>query len=186
MQLNVAIVGPAHGLKGEVKLNVRTDNPQHRLAPGAQLMTDPADAGPLTIERTREYKGVTYAKFAEVNTREEAETIRDVKLVIESETDESEENAWFPHQLKGLEALDPDGYELGIVIDVESHPAQDLLIVREPDGVITRVPFVWQIVTEVDLDDHCVVIDAPPGLFSEEELIVVDGSAEHNEKERKA
>ncbi|MGV9182198.1 ribosome maturation factor RimM [Arcanobacterium canis] len=186
MQLNVAIVGPAHGLKGEVKLDVRTDNPQHRLAPGAQLVTDPADVGPLTIERTREYKGVTYAKFVEVASREQAEAIRGAKLVIDSETDEREENAWFPHQLKGLEALDPDGYELGIVIDVEFHPAQDLLIVREPDGAIARVPFVSQIVTEVDLDDHCVVIDAPPGLFSEEELIVVDSSAKQNEEEREA
>ncbi|MDP9800332.1 16S rRNA processing protein RimM [Arcanobacterium wilhelmae] len=181
MQLNVAIVGPAHGLKGEVKLDVRTDNPQRRLAVGAVLATEPASAGPLTVERTRVYKGVTYAKFVEVNSREAAEAIRAAKLVIESEEDEGEENAWFPHQLKGLEALDPEGYELGIVIDVESHPAQDLLIVREPDGVIARVPFVSQIVTEVDLDDHCVIIDAPPGLFSEEELVVVENEGENQE-----
>ena len=49
-------------------------------------------------------------------------------------------------------------------------PAQDLLVVREPDGIITRVPFVKDIVTEVDLDDECVVVDAPAGLFSEEEM----------------
>ncbi|MGO3085184.1 MAG: ribosome maturation factor RimM, partial [Ancrocorticia populi] len=64
----------------------------------------------------------------------------------------------------------PDGYTLGEVIGLEPMPAQDLLVVREPDGIITRVPFVKDIVTEVDLDDECVVVDAPAGLFSEEEM----------------
>lgn len=49
-------------------------------------------------------------------------------------------------------------------------PAHDYLIVREPDGILTKVPFVKAIVTEVDLDDNCVIIDAPAGLFSDAEL----------------
>lgn len=173
MQLNVAIIGAAHGLKGEVKLDVRTDSPERRLAVGSILETDPADVGPLTIERTRTYKDITYVTFAEVSDRSAAEKLRGVKLIIESDEDEGEGEAWFAHELKGLEALDPDGYELGTVIDVETNPSQDILVIREPDGVITRVPFVSEIVTDVDLEDNCVVIDAPPGLFSEDEIVVV-------------
>ena len=175
MQLVVAIIGPAHGLKGEVKLDVRTDSPQQRLAIGSVLETDPAQAGPLTITNFREYKGSVFVKFAQLADRTAAESVRGVKLVIETDEDEfEEEDAWYPHELRGLEALDPEGYELGIVEDLIIMPAQDILVVREPDGRIVQVPFVQEIVTDVDIDDHCVVIDAPPGLFSEEELEISD------------
>ena len=172
MQLTVAIIGAANGLKGDVKLDVRTDDPERRLAVGTTLETDPADMGPVTITARRAYKGTQYVRFAEYADRTGAESLRGVKLVIESDEDEAEEDAWFSHELKGLEVLDPEGYELGIVVGLEPMPAQDLLVVREPDGIITRVPFVKEIVTEVDLEDNCVIIDAPPGLFSPDELVI--------------
>ncbi|MDY5584345.1 MAG: ribosome maturation factor RimM [Arcanobacterium sp.] len=169
MQLTAGIIGAAHGLKGEVKLDVRTDIPDQRFFPGAMLETDPHDVGPLEIERLREYKGMTYAKFAGINDRTTAESLRGVKLVIESDEAEVEEDAWYPHELIGLEALDSEGYELGEVVGLQPMPMQDLLLVREHDGNIVQVPFVKEIVTDVDIDDHCVVIDAPGGLFADGE-----------------
>ncbi|MFT0847800.1 ribosome maturation factor RimM [Actinomycetaceae bacterium L2_0104] len=177
MQLTVAIIGAPHGLKGEVRLDVRTDSPQRRLAVGTMLETDPPEVGPLTIERTREYKGATYVLFSECRDRNGAEALRGVALIVETDEEEAvEEDAWYSHELVGLEVLDPDGYTLGEVIALDPMPAQDLLVVREPDGIVTRVPFVKEIVTEVDLADGCVVVDAPAGLFSEEEMIVADDS----------
>jgi len=171
VQLTVAIIGAPHGLKGEVRLDVRTDVPERRLAVGTMLETDPQEAGPLTIERSREYKGATYVIFSECRDRTGAEALRGISLVVETdEEEEIEEDAWYSHELVGLEVLDPDGYTLGEVIALEPMPAQDLLVVREPDGIITRVPFVKEIVTEVDIDDGCIVVDAPAGLFSDEEL----------------
>lgn len=171
MLLNVAIVGAPHGLKGEVKLNVRTDAPERRFVVGTMFETEPADVGPVTLASVRNYKGSTFVTFAEYADRTGAEAMRGVKLVIETDEDDVEEDAWFAHELIGLEALDPDGYELGEVAGLEPGPAHDYLIVREPDGIMTRVPFVKAIVTEVDVDDHCVVIDAPRGLFSEDEIV---------------
>ncbi len=171
MQLTVAKIGAPHGLKGEVRLDVRTDVPERRLAVGTMLETDPQEAGPLTIERTREYKDATYVIFSECRDRTGAEALRGISLVVETdEEEEIEEDAWYSHELVGLEVLDSDGYTLGEVIALEPMPAQDLLVVREPDGIITRVPFVKEIVTEVDIDDGCIVVDAPAGLFSDEEL----------------
>ncbi|MDN6487514.1 MAG: ribosome maturation factor RimM [Ancrocorticia sp.] len=171
MQLTVAIIGAPHGLKGEVRLDVRTDAPDKRFAVGSMLETEPPEFGPLPVERTRTHKGSLHVIFEECHDRSGAEALAGTKLVIETdEEDGSEDNAWYAHELKGLEVLDPDGYTLGEVIGLEPMPAQDLLVVREPDGIITRVPFVKDIVTEVDLDDECVVVDAPAGLFSEEEM----------------
>lgn len=179
MQLVVAIIGAAHGLKGEVKLDIRTDSPLQRLAQGNVLETDPAAAGPLTVSNVREYKGAMFARFAEITDRTTAESLRGVQLVIESDEAEGEDdNAWYPHELRGLEALDPQGYELGIVEDLLVLPAQDLLLVRTESGELVQVPFVQEIVPEVDIDDHCVVIDPPAGLFNEAELDVDDSGAE--------
>lgn len=176
MQLTVAKIGAPHGLKGEVRLDVRTDVPERRLAVGTMLETDPQEAGPLTIERTREYKDATYVIFSECRDRTGAEALRGISLVVETdEEEEIEEDAWYSHELVGLEVLDSDGYTLGEVIALEPMPAQDLLVVREPDGIITRVPFVKEIVTEVDIDDGCIVVNAPAGLFSDEELGGDDG-----------
>ena len=72
MELNVAVIGPAHALKGEVRLEIRTSDPQGRLAVGNILPTRPAANGPLTVERLR-YDGRYYfAKFVEVNDRTRA------------------------------------------------------------------------------------------------------------------
>lgn len=178
MQLTVAIIGAPHGLKGEVRLDVRTDSPQRRFSPGGMLETDPQEAGPLTVVRSREYKDSLYVMFEECRDRTAAENLRGVKLVVESDEDEeTESDAWYEHELVGLEVLDPDGYTLGEVIALETMPVQDLLVVKEPDGIITRVPFVREIVTEVDIDDSCVVVKAPPGLFSDEEIVVADSEA---------
>ena len=177
MQLRVAVIGQPHGLKGEVRLDVRTDSPEERLALGSVLETDPADEGPLTIAKTRIYKDAWYVAFEEITDRTAAEGLRGVALVIETDEEEGrDDDAWYRHELIGLEALDPDGYTLGTVTGLEPMPAQDLLIVEEPDGRITRVPFVKEIVVEVDIDDNCVVIDAPAGLFSEEDIIIADGN----------
>ncbi|MBM9433003.1 ribosome maturation factor RimM [Flaviflexus equikiangi] len=176
MQLRVAIIGQPHGLKGEVRLDVRTDSPEQRLGVGAVLETEPPEAGPLTIKKSRVYKDSLFVAFEEVNDRTGAEGLRGVALVIETdEEEERDDEGWYRHELVGLEALDPDGYTLGTVTDLETMPAQDLLVVEEPDGKITRVPFVQDIVTEVDLEDGCVIIDAPPGLFSDEDIIIADG-----------
>ncbi|MEZ7897793.1 MAG: ribosome maturation factor RimM [Flaviflexus sp.] len=173
MQLRVAVIGQPHGLKGEVRLDVRTDAPEKRLSVGSVLETDPAEAGPLTIKRHRTYKDSWFVLFEEVNDRTAAESLRGVSLVIETDEEEDrDDDGWYRHELVGLEALDPDGYTLGTVTGLENMPGHDLLVVEEPDGRVVRVPFVEAIVTEVDIDDNCVVIDAPPGLFSEDEMII--------------
>ncbi|MGO1622824.1 ribosome maturation factor RimM [Flaviflexus sp.] len=191
MQLRVAVIGQPHGLKGEVRLDVRTDRPEIRLAVGLILETDPPEAGPLTVAKNRTYKDSYFVLFDEIKDRTAAESIRGVELVVETdEEEETGEDEWYRHELVGLEALDPDGYTLGVVKELEIMPGQDLLVVEEPDGLITRVPFVKEIVTEIDIEDNCVIIDAPPGLFSEEEMVIseetVSGSSKSDDSQDRA
>lgn len=163
MQLVVAVVGRAHGLRGEVALEVRTDRPQQRLAPGTALSTQ---AGALlVVEQTRQQQGRWYARFEGVADRSAAEALRGVTLLADDEA-EAEEDAWYPHELAGLRAELTDGTVVGQLVGLEHAPAHDLLVLRENDGARTLVPFVRAIVPVVDVPGGRVVLDPPGGLLA--------------------
>lgn len=179
MLLTVARIGRAHGLRGEVALDLRTDEPEARLAVGSVLPTEPADRGPLTVVRTREQQGRWFVAFAEVPDRSAAEALRGVELVVEVADDagsDDEEDAWYPHELAGLRAEHVDGRVLGEILGLEHHPAHDVLVLREPDGARTLVPFVRAIVPVVDVPGGRVVLDPPGGLLAADaaNLVVTD------------
>ncbi|MDT0167003.1 ribosome maturation factor RimM [Actinotalea sp. AC32] len=185
MQLTVATIGRAHGLRGEVALDLRTDVPDERFALGAVLRTVPAAAGPLTVARTRDQNGRLLVTFAEVSDRTTAESLRGVELVVEAEASD-EEDAWYPHELVGLRAERTDGEVVGEVVGLEHLPAQDALVVREPDGTRTLVPFVRAIVPVVDVPGGRVVLDAPRGLLASDPVDDEDAAPDHGADGRRA
>lgn len=166
MQLVVAQVAGAHGLKGHVTLILRTDSPESRFQPGVILDTDADDHPELTIADVRGAGRSWQLAFEEISDRNAAETLKGVTLMIETDEWEDEEDSWYDSDLEGRTAVHVDGHELGEIVDVEHAPAQDLLVVRTPTGTV-RVPFVRQLVPEVRED--AVIIDPPGGLFDEEE-----------------
>ena len=169
MELIVATIGRAHGLRGEVGLDVRTDTPRSRFVEGAVLRTDPARTGPLTITRVRAQNERWYVTFAEAQDRTAAEALRGTALVVDVE-DSDEEDAWYPHELTGLRAERPDGTVVGEVVGLEHLPAQDALVVLETGGQRTLVPFVRAIVPVVDVAGGRVVLDPPLGLLASDEV----------------
>ncbi|MGN6241826.1 MAG: ribosome maturation factor RimM [Cellulosimicrobium cellulans] len=165
MELTVARVGKAHGLRGEVALDLRTDEPEERLGVGARLETRPATAGPLTVGTVRVHQGRWLVGFEGVRDRTAAEALRGVELVVEVDASD-EEDAWYPHELAGLRAEDEDGRVLGRIDGLEHLPAHDVLVLRETGGARTLVPFVRQIVPIVDVAGGRVVLDPPGGLLA--------------------
>ena len=165
MELVVARIGRAHGLRGEVVLEVRTDAPDRRFPVGGVLRTEPASAGPLRIESARQHSGQLLGKFAQVPDRTAAEALRGTELVVEADASD-EDGAWYLHELEGLQARRADGTVLGEISGVEHLPAQDALVLREPDGTRTLVPFVEAFVPEVDVAGGFVVLDPPGGLLA--------------------
>lgn len=165
MQLVVARIGKAHSLRGEVVLDVRTDDPDSRLAVGEVLATNPAAAGPLTVLSRRMHQGRLLVKFVEATDRTVAEALRGVELVVDVAASD-DDDAWYPHELVGLNVELLDGTKVGQVITLESAPAHDLLIVKELNGVRTAIPFVKVIVPVVDVAGGRVVIDPPGGLLA--------------------
>lgn len=169
MQLVVGRIGRAHGIKGEVLVEVRTDEPELRLAPGAVLATDPPGAGPLTIATGRVHSGRLVLRFEGVADRNAAEALRNVLLIAEVDPDERPEDPeeFYDHQLIDLDVVTKDGRQVGRIEEITHLPYQDLLVVRRPDGGQVLIPFVGGIVPEIDLEEQRAVIDPPPGLLDE-------------------
>ena len=169
MQLVVARIGRAHGIKGEVTVEVRTDEPELRLAPGAVLSTDPASTGPLTIETGRVHSGRLLLRFEGVRDRNAAEALRNTLLIAEVDPEAlpEEEDEYYDHQLMDLDVVTADGVEVGRITEISHLPSQDLFIVERPDGSEVMIPFVEEIVTEIDLQEQRAVIAPPPGLIDD-------------------
>ncbi|MER7909706.1 ribosome maturation factor RimM [Streptomyces sp. NPDC096068] len=191
MQLVVARIGRAHGIKGEVTVEVRTDEPELRLGPGAVLLTDPASTGPLTIETGRVHSGRLLLRFEGVRDRTGAEALRNTLLIAEVDPTEmpEEEDEYYDHQLIDLDVVLADGTEIGRITEISHLPSQDLFIVERPDGTELMIPFVGEIVTEIDLEEQRAVIDPPPGLIDDRAEIASsreeteDGSGEDESAE---
>ncbi|MEY9966386.1 16S rRNA processing protein RimM [Streptacidiphilus sp. MAP12-16] len=183
MQLVVGRIGRAHGIKGQVSVEVRTDEPELRLAPGAVLATDPASAGPLTISDGRVHSGRLLLRFEGVNDRTGAEALRGTMLIAEIDPDETPEDPeeFYDHQLIGLDVVLADGTPVGELTYVAHLPSQDLLTVRRPDGTEVLVPFVTEIVPEVDLKLKRAVLTPPPGLLDPSAAVVA--SAEESDSQ---
>jgi len=173
MRLRVARIGRAHGLRGEVTIEVRTDVPERRFVPGTALHVVPGSREPwqgpdvLQLVTVRDHNGTLLLGFDQVADRSDAELLRGAFLEADVPDDESEPDAWYDHQLVGLAVVDPAGAPLGEVVAVEHPGPQDLLIVRRPDGVRRMVPFVTAIVPTVDVAGGRVVVDAPGGLLDD-------------------
>lgn len=176
MQLVIGQIVRPHGIRGEVVVEVTTDDPAARFAAGSELATTgqasaPAAGRPgpkaLRIEAVRPHQGRLIIAFEGVVDRNGAEELRGIRLCVDSaeigESDDPDE--FHDFQLIGLAVVDVDGARLGEVVRVDHGPAADLLVVRLTDGREALVPFVRAIVPTVDVPGGRVVLTPPPGLL---------------------
>lgn len=172
LEVVVGRIGKPHGIRGEVTVDVRTDEPERRYADGAVLLAEAPrgsafTARTLTVARTRWHQGVLLATFAELADRNAAEAARGVVLrsVVPADETPADPEEFYDHQLIGLAAYDTEGAALGEVVGLV-HGAQDLLRIKTPDRREALVPFVSALVPEVDLAGGRVVIADRPGLVT--------------------
>ena len=171
----VGRVGKAHGVRGEVSVEPRTDEPERRFADGAVLAartprgTPPAAGRPaaLTVRSTRRHQDRLLVTFDEVADRTAAESLRGLTLVVEVDSGESPEDPeeFYDHQLVGLAVVTTDGDAVGSVSDVLHSGAQDLLVISR-EGRDVLVPFVSQLVPVIDVPGGRLEIADRPGLIT--------------------
>jgi 16S rRNA processing protein RimM len=176
-QVVVGRVGKAHGIRGEVSVEPRTDEPERRFAAGAVLATETPGGTPphgpgrlarLTVGSTRWHQGRLLVRFDEIEDRTAAETARGLVLVAEVPDDEvpDDPEEFYDHQIVGLQVITTDGATVGAVESVVHGAAQDLLVVATPEGGEVLVPFVSALVPEVDVPGGRLVVADRPGLLT--------------------
>lgn len=165
MHVVVGRIGRPHGIRGEVTVEPRTDEPDRRFAAGAVLTVEGRDRD-LVVHRAHWHSGRLLVAFAGVDDRNAAEALRGVLLSVERADDEQPDDPdeFYDSSLVGCRAL-VAGQEVGQVVEVVHLPGQDLLSVRLADDRDVLVPFVAAIVPSVDLAAREVVLDPPPGLL---------------------
>lgn len=186
--LRVGRLTKPHGLKGGLKLELYTDAPELRFVPGAlfhlQVPEDSLWFGrSIELGELRWYNGSPVGFFTEVPDRTAAESIVRAILWIDEQAVAAgaEDNAWYDHQLVGLDVVREETEErLGSVSQVQHLPAQDLLVVATEDGDVL-VPFVEEIVPKVDIEAGILHMRPPQGLFDGEPEVARDNSQGHTE-----
>ncbi|MGB7235779.1 MAG: ribosome maturation factor RimM [Rhodococcus sp. (in: high G+C Gram-positive bacteria)] len=176
MELVVGRVAKSHGVKGEVVVDVRTDDPEQRFAVGAVLRgrkpRTQTDTVSYTVEAARDHSGRLLLRLKGIDDRAEADALRGTLFVVESDDlpPSEDPDEFYDHELEGLKVRLLDGTDVGVVREVLHSAAGELLSIRPTDGSRTEilVPFVAAIVTSVSLADGVVVIDPPEGLLDPE------------------
>lgn len=166
MRVVVGRIGRPHGIRGEVTVEPRTDEPDVRFAAGAELFVD-GPVGSLVVERAHWHSGRLLISFVGVDDRNAAEALRGLLLSIDRDVNASPEDPdeFYDDALVGCRVELLTGEFVGVVGEVAHLPSQDLLIVVTEAGGEVLVPFVSQIVPTVDIAARRIVIDPPPGLL---------------------
>jgi len=169
VEVVVGVIGRPHGLRGEVAIELRTDEPERRFAPGAQVRAE-GGARIFTVASVRDHSSRTLVTFAELPDRTAVEAVRGTRLVVDVAANEqpAEEGEFYDRQLVGLRVLDAAGLDTGRVTAVVHLPAQDALEVLTAAGP-RLVPFVLDLVPEVDLGRGHVRLADVPGLLTDTE-----------------
>jgi 16S rRNA processing protein RimM len=169
----VGVVARVHGLRGEVVVDVRTDSPEERFAPGAAMRArrrGPGDAvAQVVVEAARPHSGRLLVRFAGFADRNAAETLRGAQLLVDAAAlpPPADPDEFHVHQLEGLRAELDDGSAVGTVREVVHGPGGELLVLARPDAPDALVPFVRAIVPTVDLAGGRVVLTPPEGLLDD-------------------
>lgn len=171
----VGRLGRPHGIRGEVTVEIRTDEPELRFAPGSSLFVQGGTRKPLTIESVKWHSGRLLVVFKGFADRNRAEELRGLILEVEVDTNElpSDEDEYYDRQLVGLAVLVNERL-VGEVIEVLHLPAQDVLVIASEDDRELLLPFVTEFVPEVDLPAGVIRATPPPGLLDENFEVVED------------
>ncbi|WP_026917648.1 ribosome maturation factor RimM [Gordonia shandongensis] len=169
MDLVIGRVVKTHGVRGEVVVDIRTDDPATRFAVGTTLRgRAPRQAGgdesEYQVTAARMHSGRLLLSLEGIATRERADELRGTLFLIDAADVDSgdDPDEFYDHELEGLPVSRVDGESIGTVREVLHLPGSDLLAVVTPDGREVLIPFVAEIVPTVTRDH--IEIDPPDGL----------------------
>lgn len=164
MELNVGRVVKSHGIRGEVAVEVTTDDPDVHFAVGEVLTGRQAGKErELTVKTSRPHQKRLLLSFEEVPDRTAADSLRGMKFFAAPLERDEDSDEYYDHELIGLGVLH-DAQRVGDVTGVLDTPNRKILQV-DYNGKEVLVPFVMDFVPEIDLEAGTLTITPPEGLL---------------------
>lgn len=153
----LAVIGGAHGIKGEVRVRSFTEDPEDVGAYGPLL---DAKGRRYTVASARLQKTVVVVRFKEVADRNAAELLNGTELFVDrSALPEEGEDEFYQADLVGLVARTVDGTVIGEVTGFHDFGAGDILEIAPDQGTSIMIPFTEAAVPEVDLDLGFILVE---------------------------
>lgn len=171
MQVVVGRLGRPHGVKGEINVEVLTDKPEIRFAVGNKLKLEKKEEF-ITVKSIKIGNKKLLVNFLEITDRDQAQEYKGTYLTFDLDESEIPQTGdeFYDEQLIGLIAIDQNNLPLGKVVDVIHRTAQDLLVIKTTEGKEVLVPFVDELVPEINLEQKQILITPPKGLFDDEAI----------------
>lgn len=157
----------AHGVHGEILMQVLTDFPE-RLVPGSLIYVGP-DARPMRLVRTRRHREGLLVTFEEYTNPEDAGQLRNQLVYVRAaDRPELQEGEYYQHQLIGLHVSTSEGEAIGLVTEILETGASDVLVVHPGMGQDVLIPMVGEFVKNVDLSTGEITVTLIPGMRGEQ------------------
>ena len=163
----VGVVAKPHGIRGEISIQNRSDNPD-RWQPDAVVFDQ--DGAAYRVREVRPHGGHLLVRFEGVDDRTAAEALRGRELLVpRSWLPSLGRGEWWPDQIEGCRVVTETGRELGAVTEVIANPANDLWVAVDGSGRETLIPVLAEVLVDVDVDAGRIVVRDLPGLTSPED-----------------
>lgn len=166
---NVGVVTGTHGIRGEVKVFPRTDFPEKRFAKGSRLTLVSPDGGqtvPVEVASARPHKNVYIVRFTAFQSINEVEKYKGWPVKISrDQLLELDEHEFYFHEIIGCTVVTEDGETIGTITDILQPGANDVWVVERPGKKPVYVPYIEDVVRQVDVAGKRVVIHVMEGLF---------------------
>ncbi|PVB62025.1 ribosome maturation factor RimM [Labrenzia sp. 011] len=164
----MAMIGAAHGIRGEVRVKPFGDDPLSFTDYG--VLTTKDGKRSFEVEHARVKKTVVITRFKGITDRNQAEELNGVELYIRrDQLPETEDDEFYYSDLNGLDVFDQSGDMLGKIVSVQDFGAGDLLEIRPKRGGTFYVPFTKDFVPDISLAEKRVNVVLPDDYFSEGE-----------------
>lgn len=166
-KVSLVVVGRVlkpYGVLGWVRLEVLSENPE-RFTPGSRFLLEGEEGGErMLMEEAVEDRGGLRVKFRGIDDRKGAQALSGKALfVTPGELGKAPGSGMWEHQILGLEVRTGEGRVLGRVVEVMETGANDVLVVEGEREFL--IPFIKQVVVEVDLESGAMVVEPLPGLL---------------------
>ena len=166
---DVAKIFTTHGLQGEVKVALITDFPNNRFAAGSRLALKDDHNLVLTVKSGRPFKQFWLVTFEEIDDIEQAEKLKGKVLVVSQENQqELPAGSYYYRDIIGCQVIDNGNKEvIGKITDIEAPGANDIWLVKEKNGNEFWLPYIKDVVKEIDIENQKIYVELMEGLRDE-------------------